>query len=172
MVKKIKMDWHIIIKLINNNLWVFFKNKINILKTIFLILPIVFIFLLPSFNYFLINYCDRYIIPEEQVFNAIAIFLTVYGIFISARVLMAVNTSQTTEILEYISHTIEIVSEAEGSNVVYIIAPTFCPGLTNKTTKKLLDNFYKLLPVVHYKKKLLILLKLSILYLISKGYNL
>jgi hypothetical protein len=139
----VELFWDII----RNNVIVFLE-KGNIFKTIVLG---VFIFL----TFFVAHYVvvlgkfnnQNYILTFTLTVSAI--LLTIMGIFVSARVLMVINKSQTTEISDWISLTTEIVEEAEGSNIVYIVAPTFCAGLTNPKTAKMLDKLYKKL---EYKK--------------------
>ena len=124
-------------KLSKDNIFIF-TSKRNLIKTLLLVLvPISIIVITDIVNHQLgLGW---------ELKNEISLLLTVYGIFISARVLMAVNRNETTEVSEYILHTIEIISESKESDIIYIIAPTFCPGLTNKTTEKLLEDLYNLM---------------------------
>lgn len=124
-------------KLIKDNIFIFALKR-NFIKTLLLVVvPIIIIAIIYA--------GDCLLKLGWDLKTAISLLLTVYGIFISARVLMAVNRNETTEISEYILHTIKIISESEKSNTIYIIAPTFCPGLTNKTTENLLEDLYNLM---------------------------
>jgi hypothetical protein len=82
---------------------------------------------------------------QDQILTVSGLLLTVMGIFVSAKILMAVNKSQTTEMSEYLSQTIDIIRKAQGNNIVYVISPTYCPGLTKIETSNMLDDLFTII---------------------------
>jgi hypothetical protein len=131
----IELFWYII----RNNVWFFFA-KGNKSKTFILC---IFIAAAVFIAYYVVYFLNGFVIAQNHLLAVSGIFLTIMGLFISVRVLMAVNKSQSVDISDWISLTTEIINEAEGSNIVYIIAPTFCAGLSNPKTAYLLDKLYE-----------------------------
>lgn len=75
-------------------------------------------------------------------------FISIVGIFISARIMMEVERKKTKTMEDYLRMTRNIVRNAHDGDHIYVIGPTFCAGIT--THKRLLENLYKNIEV---KKK-------------------
>ena len=72
--------------------------------------------------------------------NVIGIALTIFGILISARVFLEVNRKETKTIEDYLETSINIINSAEDKDDIFIIAPTFCPGIDSHSL--LLDTLF------------------------------
>ena len=94
--------------------------------------------------------CTNWIQCSNDVLTVSGVLLTILGIFVSVRVLMAVDGNRTIEIEDWLKLTTDIVEEAMEGYIVYIIAPTFCVGLSDTNKAYLLTNLCEL---IQYKKK-------------------
>lgn len=130
--------------LFNNNIGIFFRSW-NRLKLTFIL---AFAFLVPILIYILFvlivkfgseyldNSCFSWLReylknPDISFFSFYGVIITILGVFMSARVLISINQNETIEVDQYLKMTFRIIEEAKKDSCVYIIAPTFCPGITS-----------------------------------------
>lgn len=83
---------------------------------------------------------------RDTVIAISSILLTIMGIFISAKVLITVTRDKTITVLDWLSMNIDMIDEAENGDEIYLLAPTFCAGLTiTDEGKNRLDILYDII---------------------------
>lgn len=132
------------VKLFNNNVKIFFTKQ-NWYQT-FLLIGIPFIFLVVLFvidSYLKGNVHLQLSIEwwHRNKVSIFCIFLSIYGIFITARVLMAVTLDKTFTMEDYLSNLLNIIKKSKNGDELYWIAPTFCAGIS--VYDSLLNNIYE-----------------------------
>jgi len=71
----------------------------------------------------------------DNIIPVASFFLAIFGLCISTLIFFTVSRDKTIKMLEYVRKTTEILRESGDDDVVYMIAPTFCPGLSSQDPK-------------------------------------
>ncbi len=112
----------------------------NRVRTVWIIIFIVVV-LIPSLLYICHLRLNTKEIDLANVFFAFTGYLiSILGIFISASVLIVVDRKRTKTLWDYLRVTLDIIKDSKSGDILYIISPTFCAGITEH--KRMLDKLY------------------------------